>query len=231
MDVFEGIRTRRTMKGFTRAPLEFDKVSLVIEAGTHAPSPGNLQNWKFIVVTKKDVIRDMHNYCLDQVWINEAQVLIVVCALPDKAALKYGVRGERLYTIQSIGACVENMLLAAKAQDLGAAWIGAFDEDKIKVMFDIPDNVRPQAIIALGYSDYKPMEKIMQPIQSQVYFNSYGQTIQNMDLVLKDYNVQLKNLGAQASEKIDQATNSAAKFLKERFEEFKKNVKDLLELK
>jgi nitroreductase len=231
MDVFEAILTRRTVRGFTRAPVEFDKITKVIEAGTYAPSSGNLQNWRFIVVTNKEIIKDLHNYCLDQVWINEAPVVIVVCALPDEAVDKYGIRGERLYTTQNIAACVQNMLLAAHALELGSAWIGAFDEDKIKTIFNIPENVRPQALITLGYSDYEPFEKLMQPIENQVYFNTYGMIVKDLAVTLRDYHNMLKNFKKSANEEVQKTSDSARAFLKEKFNELKDNLKDLLELR
>ncbi len=231
MDIFEAIQSRRTIRSFTKAPVEFDKVSMIIEAGTYAPSSGNLQNWKFIVVTNKEIIKDLHNYCLDQVWINEAQVLIVVCGLPEEASDKFGERGQNLYTTQSVAACIQNMLLTAEALELGAAWIGAFDEGKIRDIFEIPDNVNPQAIIALGYSDYEPKEKIMQPLENKVYFNKYGSSFKHLNRMLKDYAEDLRNIGAGVSKKASTAGDYATKFLKEKFENFRENVKYLLDLK
>ncbi len=231
MDVFEAIQSRRTVRSFNKAPVEFDKVSMIIEAGTCAPSSGNLQNWKFIVVTNKEIIKDLHNYCVDQVWINEASVLIVVCGLPDEASERFGDRGQELYTTQSVAACIQNMLLAANALELGAAWIGAFDEGKIKDIFDIPENVNPQAIIALGYSDYEPLEKVMQPLENQVYFNQYGTSFKHLNRMLKDYAEDLKRVGSEVSKVAETASDYATKFLKEKFEKFRENVKYLLELK
>jgi len=231
MDVLEAIQNRRTARSFNKVPVEFDKISLILEAGTHAPSSGNLQNWKFIVVTNKKEIKEIHNYCLDQVWMSEAPVLIIVCALPEKVENKFGLRGERLYSVQNIAACTENMLLTAHALELGAAWVGAFDEDKIRSIFSIPEEARPQSIIALGYSDYEYPEKIMQPLESQVYFNSYGTTIKHLNRTLKEYNKDVQRITAQVSENANEAVNSASKFLKEKFEIFKQNVQDLLELK
>jgi nitroreductase len=231
MDVFEAIQSRRTVRSFNKSPVEFDKVSMIIEAGTSAPSSGNLQNWKFIVVTNKEIIKDLHNYCVDQVWMSEAPVLIVVCGLHEEASERFGDRGKNLYTTQSTAACIQNMLLAANALELGAAWIGAFEEDKIKDIFDIPDNVSPQAIIALGYSDYEPLEKVMQPLEDKVYFNKYGSSFKHLNRMLKDYAEDLKNIGAEVSKQATTAGDYATKFLKEKFEKFRENVKYLLDLK
>jgi len=231
MDVWEAIIKRRTVRNFSRVPVEFDKIAMMIEAGTYAPSSGNLQNWKFIVVTDKNIIKDIHNYCLDQVWINTAPVLIIVCGLPELAAEKYGIRGERLYTTQNVAAAIENMILVAETLDLGTAWIGAFDEEKIKNIFGIPENVRAQAIIAVGYSDYETPEKIMQPLDSQVYFNAYGMNVRRLDITLYDYHVRVNEIAKDVSGYMGKSNTKAAKVLKEKFEEFKKNVRELMNLK
>ncbi len=231
MDVWEAIIKRRTVRNFSRVPVEFDKIAMMLEAGTYAPNSGNLQNWKFIVVTDKEIIKDIHNYCLDQVWINTASVLIVVCGLPDLASEKYGIRGERLYTTQNSAAAIENMLLVAETLDLGTAWIGAFDEEKIKNIFSIPENVRAQAIIAVGYADYEAPEKIMQPLDSQIYFNAYGMNVKRLDVALYDYYQRVNEIAKDISNYMGKSNTNAAKVLKEKFEDFKKNVKSLLELK
>jgi len=231
MDVIEAIRTRRTIRQFSQAPIEFDKITAIIEAGTYAPSSGNLQNWKFILITNKDVIKDIHNYCLDQVWLSSAQALIVVCGLPESAADKYGVRGERLYTTQNVAACVQNMLLTAHSLELGAAWVGAFDEDKISMMFDVPETARPQAIVALGYPDYDPPEKMMQSLPAQVYFNSYGMTIKDLAGALKEYHLEVTRVRTYVKEKSNEFVDVAGKFLIDKFKEFKENVKFLMDLK
>lgn len=227
MNIFDAIETRRTIRSFNKAPVEFDKISLVIEAATHAPSPGNLQNWKFIIITDKDKIKAMPEYCYEQEWIAEAPVIIIVCGALEWAIEHYGEAKGKLYTTQGAAAAIQNILLAANALELGSAWIGAFDKEKIKSVFSIPENVEPYAVVALGYSNYEAPEKPMQSIENQVYFNKYGSTLDNIAKVLKDYNVELKKLGDKAVEEL----TPAAKFLKEKFEEFKKSVKTILNLK
>ncbi len=227
MNIFDAIETRRTVRSFNKAPVEFDKISLILEAATHAPSPGNLQNWKFIVVTDKDKIKAMPEHCYEQEWVAEAPVMIIVCGALEWAIDHYGEKKGKLYTIQGASAAIQNILLSANALELGSAWIGAFDKEKVKSSFSIPENVEPYAIVALGYSDYEKPEKIMQSIENQVFFNKYGSTLDNVVMVLKDYNVELKKLGDRAVEEL----TPAAKFLKEKFEEFKISVKTILNLK
>jgi len=115
----------------------------------------------------------------------------------------YGLRGKRLYTVQNCACAVQNMLLTAHDLGLGACWIGAFDEDKISMMFEIPAIARPQAIITLGYPAENP-ESHRKDIEHFVGFNKYGFKIKDVHLFMRDYSVewekQIKKTG-EASEK------------------------------
>ncbi len=173
MDVIEAIRTRRSIRKYLGAPVEWDKLGQIIEAGKAAPSSGNLQNWKFVIVTEKDRRQQIADACLQQRWMATAPVHIVVVAEPEPAIMHYGVRGERLYTIQNCAAAVENMLLAANALGLGSCWIGAFDEDMLKRAIGCTERVRPQAVITVGYADEKVPEPDEYTLEDVTYLNKW----------------------------------------------------------
>ena len=156
MDVLEVIYTRRSIRRYRDIPVEWDKVGKILEAGRAAPSAGNLQGWKFVVITDPVKIKLLAEAALQQYWMASAKVHIIVVAQFEKARRFYGVRGERLYAIQDCAAACQNMLLAAHYLGLGACWIGAFDEDGVKRTVGIPEEARPQAIITIGYPDEEP---------------------------------------------------------------------------
>jgi len=134
MDVLECIKTRRSIRKFLDVPVEWEKVTQIVDAARCAPSAGNLQNWKFIVVLNEDKRKSIAEACVHQLWMGKAPVHIIVCAEPERAKRFYGIRGERLYTIQNCGAAIENALLTAHSIGLAACWVGAFDEDMVKMM-------------------------------------------------------------------------------------------------
>lgn len=200
MDVFECMKTRRSIRQWLSKPVEFEKIVAVIEAGHTAPSAGNLQDWRFIIVTDKDIIRKLPQHCIGQTYV-AAPVVIAVCSDTELANKHYGLRGKRLYSTQDSAAAIENMLLAAHALGLGACWIGAFDEDKIKEIFNMPEEVRPQALIPLGYPGEEPPPKKNKPLQDVTYFNSYGNRIQHLNRVLKDYSIEFEKKVREIKEK------------------------------
>jgi coenzyme F420-0:L-glutamate ligase/coenzyme F420-1:gamma-L-glutamate ligase len=66
-------------------------------------------------------------------------------------------RSERDLAVQSLGAAIQNMLLVANVEGLGACWFSApsFCKETVRKVLEIPENVEPQALIAIGYPDEK----------------------------------------------------------------------------
>ena len=186
MDVFEAIYTRRSIRKFLDVPIEFDKLVEVIKAGSYAPCAGDLQNWRFIVVTNTAVIREMYHHTLEQDAFMTASAAVIVVAEIDTAEKFYGMRGKRLYAVQNCAAAIENMLLAAHGLGLGAVWIGAFDENRINDMFKIPSTARAQAVVLLGYPDEKPQARRMKDPWFLINFNRYGLKYEHPHLITYD---------------------------------------------
>lgn len=173
MDVYECIKTRRTIRKYIERPVEWEKVGRIMDAGKSAPCAGNIQNWKFIVVTDGAMRKKFAEVC-DQLWMAQAPVHIVVMNDFSKLERMYGIRGERLYSVQNCAAAVENMLLMAHALDLGGCWVGHFDEETVKSLMNIPDFARPQAIVTVGYADEAPPTPPKFTMENVMFFRQYG---------------------------------------------------------
>jgi nitroreductase len=205
MDVLEALATRRSIRKYLDVPVEWDKIGQVLEAGRLAPSAGNLQEWRFIVVTKHETRKEIAESALSQHWIETAPVHIVVVALTEKVKIHYGMRGERLYTIQDCAACATYMMLAAHELGLGSCWIGAFDEAKLQRILNLPDEVRPQMLLTVGYADEKPHMPPRYPINNLVFLENYGGAgrIKDIDKVLWNHNVVGRAVGSVKETKKD----------------------------
>ncbi|MDT7858961.1 MAG: nitroreductase family protein [Candidatus Aenigmarchaeota archaeon] len=159
MDVFEAIAKRRSIRKYQDKDVDDKLIGVLLWAAAQAPSAGNLQDWRFIVVRDKKTKELLYNAALRQDHIKEAPVLIVVCSDLEVLSLRYGKRGEIVYSLLDCGAAIENMLLAATALNLATCWVSAFDEEDVKNILRLPDFVRPVAIITVGYPAEKPEEK------------------------------------------------------------------------
>ena len=214
MDTFECIKTRRSIRKYLDKPVPWDDIHAVVEAAMYAPSAGNLQNWKFIILLERGLKKKIAEAALQQYWIEAAPVVIVVCAEPGKAERYYGVRGERLYTIQNCAAAIENMLLAANARGLGSCWVGAFEEDAVTRALSIPENegIRPQAILTFGYPDEKPEMPRRFTIETLLYFNKWRGVMKSVPLYLGYWGESLKkNLKEKGEEIVEKVKKKIEK--------------------
>lgn len=173
MKVEECIITRRSIRKYKDKAVDWEKVVQIVNAGKLAPSAGNLQNWKFVVVRNKLVREKLSEASFDQDWMVDAGVHIVVVAEPSKAGRFYGARGERLYTIQNCAAAVQNMLLMAHDIGLGSCWVGAFDEAKVKKVLGMTEDVSPQAIVVIGYTDEKLDMPPRRELEHTIYLDKW----------------------------------------------------------
>ncbi len=216
-DILDLIISRRNIKEFLPKFVSWEKISNIIDAARHAPSCGNVQNWKFIVVMDPDLKQKVAEASYEQYEIVNAGVLIVVCAEPEKAERYYGLRGERLYTVQNCAAAIQNMLLEAQSLGLGSRWVGGFDEEALKSLFKIPEEVRPQAIIAIGYAKEIPPKPPKYPLETLVYFGGWRRRMRDPAKYCNDTATILARKAQSAQESIKQLAQAAKEKIKKSF--------------
>jgi nitroreductase len=155
MDILSLIKSRRSIREFKEENVPDEIINKLLESAIYAPSEGNLQPWKFYVVRDRKIRIKLAESALEQYFISQAPVAIVVCA--DLIATSpYGSRGINLYCIQSTAAAIQNILLTAHSFGLGTCWVGAFDEEQVSKILNLPGSLRPVAIIPVGYPAEKP---------------------------------------------------------------------------
>ncbi|MGX7199505.1 nitroreductase family protein [Enterococcus nangangensis] len=155
--------SRQSVRQYTAEPVEKEVVTALLQAAIQAPSAGNLQPWHFCVVTNQKLKEQIYQGAWRQRQIITAPVLIVVCAVPERAQ-SYGERGRNLYIYQDTAAAIENLLLAASQQQLGACWLGAFDEEAVRNALTLSTDYLPVALITLGYPKKIPKKPARLPL-------------------------------------------------------------------
>lgn len=161
------------MRAFTREEVTKEEVEKLIDAARWAPSAGNIQPWEFIVVRKPEIKRRLSVAALRQTFIEEAPVVIVVCANQIRSGRGYGARGVNLYCLQDTAAATQNIHLAATALGLATCWVGAFKEKEAKKTLNLPEGVRPVAIIPVGHPAKKPMPRSRRHINEIIHYETY----------------------------------------------------------
>jgi nitroreductase len=225
-DILELIKTRRNIKRFLPKYVSWEKISRMIDAARHAPSCGNVQNWKFLVVFDPSIKEKVAAAAYEQYELVQAPILIVVCGEPDKAERYYGLRGERLYTVQNCAAAIQNMLLEAHSLGLGTRWIGGFDEEAIKSMFKIPSDVRPQAIIAVGYAAEVPQRPPKYPLETIIYFHGWRARMRDPAKYMHDTATIIMRKTAAVQDSLQRAASITVNKLKKKAKDIKEKVKE-----
>jgi nitroreductase len=146
MELLEGIYSRRSVRQYSAEPVTMEEVGEILKAGSWAPSGLNNQPWRFVVVRDPGVKGELARLTKYKHIINGASVTIPVFC--DREAMYNDLKDH-----QGIGACLQNMLLAAHAMGLGAVWLGEIlnSADKVNDLLDLPLRYELMAVIAVGH--------------------------------------------------------------------------------
>ena len=173
MDLSEAIKGRRSIRNFKPDKVSKKDVERLIEAAVSAPSAGNIQPWELVVARKPEIRRKLVEAAYGQSFIEEAPVVIVVCANEDRSSQRYGIRGKTLYCLQDTAAATQNMLLTAYSLGLGTCWVGAFKEDEVREALSIPMGIRPVAIVPVGYPGKSAPARQKRPLEHVVHYETF----------------------------------------------------------
>lgn len=155
MKILDAVRERRSIRKFL--PKEIPEAILedLKEALIWAPSAGNLQARKFYFVFDKSIKEKFAAAALNQRFIAKAPLVIVACT-DSQISWRYGERGVNLYAIQDVAVSIMGMMLVAHEARLGSVWVGAFHEEEVSRILKLPSNLRPVAIVSVGYPSSIP---------------------------------------------------------------------------
>lgn len=168
--LLEEIIKRKSVRAYMNKEVEKELLLEVLEAGRLAPSALNIQPWKFIVITDRNLREKLAVACNNQKFVGEAPVVITACIV----SKGYNMGGWYDSAILDIGIALDHMTLEAVHLGLGTCWIGDFNEESVKKLLDIPHNVRLPALLTLGYSkDSSIIKKSRKPLDEIVSYEKY----------------------------------------------------------
>lgn len=170
MEITEAIRSRRSIRKYQDRPIEEEKLLRVLDTGRMAPSARNLQDWKFIVVRDQDKRKMLSEAANGQPYVEKASAVIVGCATEPENIMPCG---QYCYPID-LAIALDHMSLAATSEGLGSCWIGAFQEDKVKEILDIPEKIRVVAMLILGYPAESPAARPRRKLDEIVVYDKWA---------------------------------------------------------
>ncbi|HZD59942.1 MAG TPA: nitroreductase family protein [Anaerolineae bacterium] len=144
-------QSRRSVRKFSDRQISDGDMTLIIEAGRWAPSGTNAQPWQFIVIRDRAVIKSIADVCyyslLKSRHVGEANVVVVILGNPAAGSATY---------LQDCTIAGANMTLMANALGIGSCWIGAFEDDTIRRILAIPEELKIIALVSFGYTAREP---------------------------------------------------------------------------
>lgn len=165
MNVLKAIKARRSVRKYKPESIPADELEIIFEAARLAPSAGNRQPWRFVVVqegSRKKAVAEAAN---DQAFISDAAVIVVAVCDP---------RASPRWCEKDTMIALEHMVLAATSMGYGSCWIGAFDKDTIKHILNIPARMKVVAILPIGVPDEKPKARSRKDF-SEIFFQEQWQ--------------------------------------------------------
>lgn len=157
--VLDNIGSRTSIRSYKDKSIEESKVEKILKAAMSAPSAGNKQPWRFIVVTDRKILEAISENMHTVEMAKKAPLAIIVCGDMTQTFPSDG----KDYWIEDASAATENLLLAAHSLGLGAVWCGVYPMTErvsfIKKLLGLPTEIVPLNVIPIGYPDESPKPK------------------------------------------------------------------------
>ncbi len=117
-----------------------------LDAGIYKYQP---KPHRLIKVAEGDERKALYRAALRQECVRDAPAVIVIAAVYDRVKVKYGERGVR-YTHIEVGAAAQNIYLEAESLGLGTVIVGAFQDDRVRLILQMEEGETPLAIMPVG---------------------------------------------------------------------------------
>lgn len=206
--LYKAIYTRRDVRGeFKPDSIPADVLARILDAAHHAPSVGFMQPWNFVLIRSEDTKREVQKLfaqankeAADMFDSEKAKLyqqlklegimaaplnICITCDSEKAGPVVLGRTHDKAMDLYSTVCAVQNLLLAARAEDVGTGWVSIFDKQKLKQLLNLPDHVTPVAYLCLGYVEFfyqKPeLESVgwrkRLDVSDQVMFNRWENTV------------------------------------------------------
>jgi nitroreductase len=168
----EYFKTRRTIRKFADQKVPFEIIYDILNGAINCPVAGNIQNFKIILISDEKEKKEIGKIAFQQYWISNASYIIVIVRDNHRLMQLYPTEGET-YAVQNCAALIENILMLTHIHDLGACWVGAFNDEVLREYLNVPNDLKIDAIIPIGYPEENPkVEK--EVLENLLYFEKYN---------------------------------------------------------
>jgi len=176
VDFDEVVKRRKMIREYDsdRQQIPDKIITKLIKNAHKAPSAGHTQVQEFIIVKDSSTKKKLRKAAVNQEYVEQAPVLIIVCSNTSRSVGRYGNRGREFYSIIDGAFASMLILLSAVNEGIGACFVGAFEDTKVSEILELPKDVRPIGIICIGYPAEKPEKLGRTDIKALVHYEKYG---------------------------------------------------------
>jgi nitroreductase len=160
---------RRSVRKYKADPIPEEDLYLILEAARRAPTGGNRQGWRMIVVTDPDLRRRTGEACNGKAWMAEAPVILCMVSTPEGSKPNSTI-------------VLDHAILAATSLGYGTCWIGSYDPEKVKAVLGIPADHEVVYLTPVGVPAQDPPWKGRKPPAELFMANQFGTPL--------DYNIE-----------------------------------------
>jgi len=171
MNVYEAVEKRRSVRVYKDEDVSERKLKKILEAGRLAPSAHNSQEYKFIVVKDAKKRKELAEAASGQKFIAQAPVIIIAVSLNPGHLMGSEVPAYAM----DLAIALDYMTLVAVEEELGTCWIGAFSQEKVKKVLNIPDTYQVAALLPLGIPDDEPGVKSRKKTEELVCYEEFSE--------------------------------------------------------
>jgi nitroreductase len=170
IDILTVIKGRRSVRKFKPEPVDRDILMKLLEAAVWAPSGGNAQTWRFVIVTDKKVMRKIR--MVSPGLLGDPPAVIVIAQDLDQAKRKGGKMGYEALTKMDSAMAAQNIMLTAYSLNLGTCVIASFHAASVGRLLGFPDSIQPQLIVSVGRPAVDPSAPPRQ-FEEIIWWESY----------------------------------------------------------
>ena len=165
MSFIDTVLSRRSIRRYEKQDIPKEVLDKILEAGRQAPSAGNKQPWRFIVLTDHD-IKEKLSQGRWNTFVKNSAVTVVGCGYIGD---EYG----RKWSTVDISIALQNMVIVAWGLGIGSCWIGDFKETEVKSLLHIPEDQKVIALVTFGYPAEKIGSRQKKQINEIVSYNKF----------------------------------------------------------
>ncbi len=165
MDAIECIKSRRSIRRYTEELVDHETIEKIIDLARFAPSWKNSQTARYIIVEDKEKINKIAaeaclNFEGNMKTLEKANQLLVLCSKKNRSGYErdgsFTTSKGSSWEMFDAGIAAQTFSLAANVYGVGSVMMGIFDEDKVKKILEIPEDLNVSCLLSFGYPKFIP---------------------------------------------------------------------------